>query len=770
MRSTRALVLALSTLSLIACGEGVSDAPGIAPADGGGNAQELGAPQPCAGHGGDDDEDDVCQAIDNCPAVENPAQTDSDRDGVGDACDEEYSPCVLAGGDTDGDGICDPKDNCPTKANTDQADDDGDDVGDACDPVNGSNVCAGKGGDDDDDDVCDLFDNCPGLSNSDQQDKDKDGVGDLCDSSPLPCSGLGGDTDGDTICDVADNCPGKVNANQWDSDDDGVGDACDEPTGPPDTGPCAGLGGDTDHDDWCATYDNCPAVYNPSQSDADQDGKGDACDTEECDGVDNDGDGEVDEGFANADGDDQADCADPCPAEPNSDYDHDGKVDCADPCPEDAKNDADSDGVCAGEDNCPTFANGDQKDSDGDGAGDACDHEECDGLDNDGISGVDNGLPDADGDGTCDGIDPCPTDPDDDVDQDGLCRHDDNCPNVPNADQADADGDGWGDFCDLDSSSVSCGPGATLEQPGTVPLPANIEVADLVTDPVRQIVYASVAASSPSYPNQVVAIDPGTTSVLWSLMVGTKPRQLAISKDGTRLYVSLWGSGSVRVIDPDTRRACLDFPIGRFDGPHGPLAAREMEVLPGSPDIIVVSTWQASGAGGERTYVFDHGCPRPVHTAHYAGVITLASDTEVYAHDDTTSEYPLARLIISGEGVQEEWRYEKVFHDFHLDLLYSGGRVYATTGEVILAGAPIKFAGNFNAKGQLAIDPALDRLFVLRSSKQVSVYQASTLQWVKDVTLPGSVGEEGQRLVRWGSDGLAALVNGKPVIVSGVAN
>lgn len=50
----------------------------------------------------DTDMDTVCDLADNCPTTPNTDQTDGDRDGIGDACD-----------DSDGDGILDPNDECP---------------------------------------------------------------------------------------------------------------------------------------------------------------------------------------------------------------------------------------------------------------------------------------------------------------------------------------------------------------------------------------------------------------------------------------------------------------------------------------------------------------------------------------------------------------------------------------------------------------------------------------------------------------------------------
>lgn len=121
----------------------------------------------------DSDGDGVPNGNDNCPTVANPAQTDSDGDGIGDACDGNSAPTT----DSDGDGVPDVSDNCPSVPNAAQTDSDGDGIGDECD----LNV---PGGDNDGDGIPDGSDNCPAHPNPAQTDSDGDGKGDECDGTP----------------------------------------------------------------------------------------------------------------------------------------------------------------------------------------------------------------------------------------------------------------------------------------------------------------------------------------------------------------------------------------------------------------------------------------------------------------------------------------------------------------------------------------------------------------------------------------------------------
>ncbi len=181
--------------------------------------------------------------------------------------------------------------------------------------------------------------------------------------------------------------------------------------------------------------------------DVDADGVPDCFDLEECDGVDNDGDGEIDESGAygettwywDADADgfgrsERAVVACDAPASTVAD-----DSDCDDT---DAGVFPGADEVCDGQDNDCDDAVDEGHDSDGDGTADCFDEEECDGLDNDGDGEIDEDAPDTDGDGIvdcmdeeeCDGLD---------NDGDGVVDEGFDFTGDGSADCTDDDGDGY---------------------------------------------------------------------------------------------------------------------------------------------------------------------------------------------------------------------------------------------------------------------------------------------------------------------------------------
>jgi Zn-dependent metalloprotease len=368
------------------------------------------------------------------------------------------------------------------------------------------NAYAGVGlmeADRDYDTYLDNTDNCVSVANGDQRDTDGDGRGDACD----PCTdadgdGLGNGTLANTGCvNPATDTNDRDRSRCGDTDGDGCDDCSSRTFNPASDGP------DTDGDGWCNTGDNCPAVANPGQANADRDALGDACDN--CTDADRDGLGNGTLGNAgcvvttlDSHDNDPTRCAD---------TDGDGCDDCANLAFNPAQDgpDPDGDGRCSRGDNCPWVANPAQADGDGDGVGDACDT--CQDVDHDGVgdgtgdnAGCVNPVtdrfptnparcadtdadgcddcsgrsfnpaadgPDRDGDGACDAGDGCPDDPgkraplscgcgmpETDSDRDGVADCVDGCPADPaktapgfcgcGAPEPDGDGDGVPDCAD----------------------------------------------------------------------------------------------------------------------------------------------------------------------------------------------------------------------------------------------------------------------------------------------------------------------------------
>jgi len=224
------------------------------------------------------------------------------------------------------------------------------------------------------------------------------------------------DWDNDGIEDAYDNCVRFFNRDQGDIDGDFVGDSCD----------------------------NCLTTSNPLQIDIDGDALGNLCDPDlDGDGLDNELDNcaeipnpMIDGIQPDLDGDTLGDACD-------LDVDGDGMVNLEDPCPMNASistpsaeqrslcfPDSDGDGISEVDplraDVCPMIFDPDQLDTDGDGAGDACDL---------------------------------------DLDDDGIQNLLDNCEALVNPDQLDADRDLRGDACDPEYCYVVFGDEANCLDP-----------------------------------------------------------------------------------------------------------------------------------------------------------------------------------------------------------------------------------------------------------------------------------------------------------------
>jgi hypothetical protein len=155
----------------------------------------------------------------------------------------------------------------------------------------GNTVEATTSLDNDSDGLYGACDNCPDVNNEGQEDDDEDSIGNVCDNCPYVDNGDQANFDGDDLGDACDNCPYVDNGDQANFDGDDLGDACDVcPNDPENDIDGDSICGDEDNcpddpendidgDSICGDEDNCRIVANPDQTDSDNDGLGDICDT-----------------------------------------------------------------------------------------------------------------------------------------------------------------------------------------------------------------------------------------------------------------------------------------------------------------------------------------------------------------------------------------------------------------------------------------------------------------------------------------------------------
>ena len=224
----------------------------------------------CSGLTPDSDGDGIEDLCDNCPNDVNDYQDDADSGGIGDICDSCPDDPQ---NDADGDGVCGDLDPCPFDSPDDT---DGDGVCDRDDRCEGFDDAL----DADADGFPDDCDDCPNTPQPGLRDDDADGYGLACDcADDDPAI----HPDADEVCDGIDNdCDedideDAVDASIWylDSDSDGEGNAADSVLD------CSAPNG---------------RVANTLDCD-DSDAGINTVATEICDSVDNNCDGQVDEGL-----------------------------------------------------------------------------------------------------------------------------------------------------------------------------------------------------------------------------------------------------------------------------------------------------------------------------------------------------------------------------------------------------------------------------------------------------------------------------------------
>jgi len=290
----------------------------------------------------------------------------------------------------------------------------------------------------------------------------------------------------------------------------------------------------------------------------------------------------------------------------------------------------------------------------------------------------------------------------------------------------------------------------------------------LIEDPVSETIYASVPGREAVIGNSIVPIDPATGSLGTAVFVGSEPGQLAISDNGTTLYVALDVQYAVRRVDLTTMTAGLQFylesdPLYESQGPY---RAEDIEVLPGNPDTIAVSRRTRSSSAHMGVAIYDNGVKRPTVSGYF-----LAAPKYIEFSDNAStiygpSDFGFLKLQVHPDGVTIIDTWENIIGG---DIEFADGRLYSLTGRAVDPLGPTVL-GTYSIVGPkkhaVAVDPGENRVYYLTSeaegpfndiaenSHAIEVFDLTTFTLLDRIPVPWAKGSLGH-LVLWGPGALA---------------
>ncbi len=293
-----------------------------------------------------------------------------------------------------------------------------------------------------------------------------------------------------------------------------------------------------------------------------------------------------------------------------------------------------------------------------------------------------------------------------------------------------------------------------------------VVAGDLVYDAPSAKLYASVAGTSGPNTNSVIAIDPIAGAITGSVFVGSLPRRIERSDNGQYLYVGLNGASAVRRVDLPALTPGLQWSVGNG------LVAGDIEVLPGLPNVVVVSRQNlGSSPPLAGVTVYDDGVARPNSSPGHTGgnrITVLETSTVVYGYNNAHTGFGFYEIVIDASGARHASETGGLISGFYTDIVGANGRVYGTDGSIVDAARRTRIGSFPVASTATAVDPLTGRAFLIVNGA-IEVYDLNTFQLLGTMNVPGvSFGHPAllvSRIVRWGVDGLALMDEDEIIIV-----
>jgi Abnormal spindle-like microcephaly-assoc'd, ASPM-SPD-2-Hydin/Beta-propeller repeat len=141
----------------------------------------------------------------------------------------------------------------------------------------------------------------------------------------------------------------------------------------------------------------------------------------------------------------------------------------------------------------------------------------------------------------------------------------------------------------------------------TVYLKLAVDPSFVVSVPSRKLLYASIPASAGTHPNTVIPIDPETGATQAPIAVGNDPRALAVSDDGSFLFVAAQGDQVIQRINLSTGQIDRTFAYPSNSLVLSRPFRATMLTVPGSQTSLLVHFADTNSFGGVMELFNDAG-------------------------------------------------------------------------------------------------------------------------------------------------------------------
>jgi hypothetical protein len=318
------------------------------------------------------------------------------------------------------------------------------------------------------------------------------------------------------------------------------------------------------------------------------------------------------------------------------------------------------------------------------------------------------------------------------------------------------------------------GGGSSAPYPLIEYLAIPLTASALTVDPVGGLLYAAIPTSATQNPDTFIPINPATGATMTPVAVASGPRALAVSDDGSELYVASVGVLQRFNLKTLALEKSFNLPV---DSQWGQTYVHEIHVVPGSPQSIVVELLaNVSPAEDGAALYNDSGLVNWIQGVGGAGwplmldSFTFASPATIYGLPMGSSFFAELQVSASGLSIVTSSGTGCCNQSTGSMLASDGTLLYTNSGQVWdpstqkLLGTYLEASGSqLFYTASVVPDTANGHTYFLDLAGQYEQYQAVNIDVYDQASyaLLGTVPftsiypPDATDLVRWGSNGFA---------------